>query len=360
MLVLSLQTFRRNWLVVCVGVLITTVLGFTVSQLVPITYTASAQLVLLPPHSRSRSGTETGNPAARNPYLGLAGLQSTADLVARAMMDDETITMLGEAGVSSYIVQFDTLSAGPILRVDVEERSPQQAVSSLKVVLKAVPDTVSRLQASASVESDQFITARTIARPGKPVASAKSQLRAVAVVVVAGFVVTVLATSYIDAWRIRRRYRSAAAGSSDERPGEAGADDSPASAVPVTPAVPGQTQVRRDALSAPNVQAALRLAIMAQRQGAAASSPDTAEADTGHTAEADTGHTAEADTGHTAEADTGTAAEADTGHTAEADTGTAADEAHHDRLRALATALRQNNRRQGLAEASRDDGHGAA
>jgi hypothetical protein len=127
-----------------------------------------------------------------------------ADVVARAMMDDETVQALQKAGVSQYTVQYDTLSAGPILILQTEGSTPQNASNSLAVLAKDVPLSVARLQREASIRRRSFISAQVIARPSTPAKSGKTQLRAMALALVAGLVLTLLAVSFAEARRIRR------------------------------------------------------------------------------------------------------------------------------------------------------------
>jgi len=149
--------------------------------------------------------------------MGLAGLQSVADVVSRAMMDDdETAQALKKAGVSQYSVQYDSLSAAPILIVQAMESSPEKASEALAVLTKQVPLTIARLQNEASISSSAFINADVIARPSAPVRSGKTQLRAVAVSLVVGLVLTLLAVSFTDAWRIRRRLQGPPTGDTDD------------------------------------------------------------------------------------------------------------------------------------------------
>lgn len=200
MLLSGVQAWGRNWLVALIGVLLT--LGFVAAAatLVPATYIATTQMVLLPPPAqRSEGGTRPVNP-----YLDLAGLQGMADIIARAMMDDETARTLERSGVTQYTVEFDTLSAGPVLRASVEEATPTQASASLSAVTKQIPVTTASLQAATSTEPEFYVTAAVVAAPGTPERSGKAQLRAVGMGVVAGLVLTQLAVSFVDAWRKRR------------------------------------------------------------------------------------------------------------------------------------------------------------
>lgn len=196
----SWQKLRRNWLVGVTGLLVTFGLVVAAAGLVPAKYVATSQMVLLPPRAPS-----AGYSGVVNPYLGLAGLESMADVVSSAMMDDQTAKTLQNAGVSSYSVQWDALSGGPILIAQVTEPSAGQASNAITVLDKQVPLTIARLQGEASISANSLITVNVIARPSTPTSSGKTQLRAALLALVVGLILTLLAISVMDARRIRRQ-----------------------------------------------------------------------------------------------------------------------------------------------------------
>lgn len=194
------QSLRRNWLVGVFGLLVTIGLVIAAIGLVPANYVTTSQIVLIPPLSQPNANYN----GVVNPYMGLAGLQSMAAVVSSAMMDDKTAKALQEAGVSQYSVEYDSLSAGPILIVQAIEPSPAQSSNAITALDKQVPLNVARLQGEASISPKSFITARVIAGPSTPARSGKTQLRAAALAFVVGLVLTLLALSVIDGWRFRR------------------------------------------------------------------------------------------------------------------------------------------------------------
>lgn len=210
---LGWQSLRRNWHVGIFGLIITIGLVVAAASLVPAKYVTTSQMVLIPPLSQPNANYN----GVVNPYMGLDGLQSMANVVSSAMMDDETARALKKAGVSQYSVRYDSLSAGPILIVQATESSPKKASDALALLDKQVPLTVARLQDEASISANSFITAVVIARPSTPIRSGKTQLRAVALALVFGLVLTFLAISFIDAWRIRRRLEGSPTASSYDR-----------------------------------------------------------------------------------------------------------------------------------------------
>jgi hypothetical protein len=197
----SWKSLRRNWLVGILGLLVTLGLVAGAVILSPAKYVTTSQMVLLPPISQPNANYN----GVVNPYMGLAGLQSMAAVVSSAMMDDETAQQLKAAGVSSYSVQYNSLSAGPILIVQATEHSPSQASHAITVLDQQVPVTVASLQKEASIAPRSFISAKVIARPTIPSKSTKTELRVVGLALIVGLVLTLLAVSVVDGWRTRRR-----------------------------------------------------------------------------------------------------------------------------------------------------------
>jgi len=215
------QPLRRNWYIGIFGLLVTAVLVAAAAILIPAKYVATSQLVLLGPISqpvKSHNGAVNPNGAANSndvvnpflgidPYLGIDALDSMANVVSVAMTDNETAQALQNAGVSQYSVIYDATNGGPILTVQAEGSSRAEASAALSAVDQQVPLTLARLQRDAHVSPSAFINVDMIARPGTPTKSAKTQLRAIGVALVAGLVLTVLAIAFIDGWRIRRRLK---------------------------------------------------------------------------------------------------------------------------------------------------------
>jgi hypothetical protein len=207
------QTLRRNWLAGIIGLLFTVGLGLAAVTLVPAKYVSTSQIVLLPPLSQPNASYN----GVVNPYLGLAGLQSMAAVVSSAVMDDETAKALEKVGVADYSVQYNSLSGGPILIAQATESSAQQASSAIVALDNQIPATVARLQDEAAIAPKSFITAKVVARPSTPAKSTKSELRVAGLAVAVGLVLTLLAVSIIEGWRVRRRIKESHTGESNNR-----------------------------------------------------------------------------------------------------------------------------------------------
>lgn len=197
----GLQPLRRNWHIVILGLIVTIVLAGAAAILIPAKYVATTQVVLLPPRSQADAGYNN----VVNPYLDIGALISMADVVSSAMSDDETVQTLKNAGASNYTVVEDASSNAPVLIVTAQGSSPATASNDVTLVTNQVSPTLARLQNDASISPSSQITAQMIASPSIPAKSSKTQIRAVAVALVCGLVLTLLAVAVIDSWRMRRR-----------------------------------------------------------------------------------------------------------------------------------------------------------
>jgi hypothetical protein len=209
--------FMRRWPIGFVGIVATGALCVAALTLVPPTFTAKAQVLLVPPPT-APSAKANGNP---NPYLTLGGMQPLADVVARALTASATLTQLHRRGLTgSYTVLRDANTDGPILTVMTKDKSAVATLADLRLVLGTAQPQLDRLQTQQSVLPKDRVTATVVARDSAASASRKSQIRALVVAVVAGAVGTALTVSAVDVLLIRRanrrrirRERSRASGS---------------------------------------------------------------------------------------------------------------------------------------------------
>jgi hypothetical protein len=190
---------RRRWYVVLLGVLATTGLVLIAAQVVPTTFRAESNVLLLPP-------VPPNNPAGNNPYLGLAGYDAFADVVARAMTDTHAVQNLQADGVTdTFDVARDVTTNGPVIVVSVSGQDQRRVLSELGTVVGAIPTVLATLQNDASVPTRYQFTSEAITHPQKASAVHKTQLRAMLVAVVAGLFLTAL--SVVSSDRLLRRWR---------------------------------------------------------------------------------------------------------------------------------------------------------
>ena len=194
-----MQQFVRRWYLTLAGLLGTIGLCALAAILVPAKYTATADILLVPP------AVTTGPAANPNPYLSLGGLQPFADVVASNMNDGTSLATLRSAGLTStYTVVPDANTNGPLLIVTTMGATPAATLKDLNAVLALAPVRVNQLQTARSIASSTLISVETVANVTKATPNRKTQLRAVIVAGAVGIVVSALGIGAID-WMLRRR-----------------------------------------------------------------------------------------------------------------------------------------------------------
>ncbi|HEY7049800.1 MAG TPA: hypothetical protein VH373_21465 [Jatrophihabitantaceae bacterium] len=236
-----LRRFVRQWPIAVAGLIITVVLCAATIRLVPPSYATKASLLLTPPQTPATAAT-TGNP---NPYMQLGGLQPLADIVSRAMMSSSSLAALRKAGLEgSYTVTRDTTTDGPLVTVTTKAKTPEAALTNLRLVLNLAGPQLNTLQANQGVVPKNRVSTIVVARDTQANKSRKSQIRALVVALVAGLVGTALAVSVVDLLMQRRRApkqagRAVRRLTTAPTPAEARAESAPASSSARTILRPG-------------------------------------------------------------------------------------------------------------------------
>ncbi len=193
-----LAALRRRWWLVALGLVATLALVVVGRMLVPAQEQIQASVLVLPPASTTKD--------VGNPFLALGGLQPAADVLARAMNSGTVQDDLApRTGTAAYSVNRDTGSSGPILVVQATDRTAAGASAALDRVLNRIPQVFAQLQSATGVTGDATMTVTPLARDTQPVASTKSQVRAMILAGVLGLAATVFGTSFIDGLVLRRR-----------------------------------------------------------------------------------------------------------------------------------------------------------
>ncbi|MHB1289797.1 hypothetical protein [Georgenia sp.] len=192
-----LAVIRRRWLVVVLGVVLTALLGFGATRLVPIEFEAKSSILVIPPTSTPNTGG--------NPYLALGGLQVVADVLARAMSDPSTVEeVTPPGGAAEFVVEPDASTSGPMLVVTTTDISPEGAVELLARVVELAPEKLSVLQSSVDAPPQTQLEIAVIAQDTEALPLYKGLIRALLVVVAAGLGLTAALTVAIDSLRRRR------------------------------------------------------------------------------------------------------------------------------------------------------------
>jgi hypothetical protein len=176
-----MHVLMRRWYFVVAGLLITVGLGATATVVVPVTYSAQASVLLLPPK---------GN-AADNPLLALSDLQSTAATIARGVFDDAATASLAKQGITSgYSVAVDLTTSAPLLIAKATGSTPAKALAAMRAVAALVPVTLIQLQKGLNVTPASFITTRVIHQDQQATKVTRTRTRVLFVAIAAGLALT--------------------------------------------------------------------------------------------------------------------------------------------------------------------------
>lgn len=192
------QTLARLWYVTLAGLILTIGLGYAATIAVPVQYEAQSRVLLI-------QKTLTGASAGLNPYLGISGLTGFTDVVSRAMTDTATVEDLRAGGLTgTYTAVRDLTTNGSVMLVTVSASSESAAVGDLDLIVKAIPDALSKLQTDVGVQPEAMVSAQVITQDTKATVARKSQIRAMVVALAVGAFGTIVAAVLIDRWRGRR------------------------------------------------------------------------------------------------------------------------------------------------------------
>ena len=213
-----LAAIRRQWLLVLIGLLASAGLTGAAYLMSKSTYEATATILLLPP---SASVVESGNP-----YLQLGGLGQAVDLLGVAMSDQNTTRELRAVSSDvSFSLKADPNSTSPLLVIDVNDSSPEGALTIRDLLVSRVPARLDDMQKSLSVAPTHRITSTLVTSDTEAKVVGHNRLRAAVVVFSAGVALTLGLAAWRDSRPSGRTAKSSGAADSP-----AGGDDLPPTA----------------------------------------------------------------------------------------------------------------------------------
>lgn len=194
-----LAVVRRRWVLVGVLLALTATASLLVALSVPLTYQATARLILEPPAGSGSSD------APKNPLLGVGGSQIVvADVVAQVVNDDEVRRRLVADGAGQYTVGRGSDLAA-LLDIRARSEDPRQALLTVSLVSAAVADELETQQRLAGASPATFITTRILLRDPKPSPLHDARERAAVAVLGLGTVLSLTAVSVGDSLALRRQ-----------------------------------------------------------------------------------------------------------------------------------------------------------
>lgn len=201
MLISDLQgVLRRRWLLICVGIVVTTGLCLVVTRVVPARYEARALLVLLPPKSLVSAGG--------NPYLALGGLDTAGGVLSAAINTDEVAQRIARISPTAvFAVGPDLSTPGPVLSVIVDDLTGAKAVDAVDALLGETAKKLAEMQAATGAPLRTYITTSTIMQDTQAQAIRKSQVRAALGSLALGLSATMIIASLVDRRKLSKASR---------------------------------------------------------------------------------------------------------------------------------------------------------
>ncbi|MER8045456.1 chain length determinant protein [Streptomyces sp. NPDC094032] len=212
----------RRWYVLVPGLLLTAGLTVGAWLLVPTSYESQSTVALL----NSRKGAA----ADGNPFLSMEpSLTGMADSLARNVNSDVSVADLKEKGLTEkYEAKIADNAQGPLLWLTVTGDDPDAVLKANKTLMEYTAQRLKDLQADQKVEPDSMIRLTTIVPPQDPQAKMKSKVQYLIMAAGLGFVLSLVATFFVEA---RRRHDAPA----KHRQTESAEPVEPAEAAPERP-----------------------------------------------------------------------------------------------------------------------------
>lgn len=205
----------RRWYLTVIGLLVTLCGAYMVYGVVPLTYKATASVVLVPPATAVVEG--------ENPYLYMGGLdQAMSVLVVKMNSEAVSATLIKDNPGTTYALDRDVTTTGPIMLVTVESTSEAITLQVVDKVLNVIPTNLKALQDQLAIPKTSRITSMNIASDEQAAAQNKNRIRMTLTVAAAGGAATVLLTGLLDRLVMSRKRRRKQRAKKRNRPGGGG------------------------------------------------------------------------------------------------------------------------------------------
>ncbi|MFE2140513.1 chain length determinant protein [Streptomyces sp. NPDC059456] len=192
------RVMRRRWYVLLPGLLLTAALVAGVYALVPVEYRSQSTVTLL--NSKKATVAFDGNPFLSTQ----ASLTGMADGLARNLNSDDSRRDLRSRGVTQeYEAKIADNAQGPFMWLSVTGTDPAAVLKSDEVFTAYAEKRLQEFQAQQSVTPEAMIRMATIVPPQKPEAQTKTRLQYLIMAGVLGFVLSLVATFFVEARRRR-------------------------------------------------------------------------------------------------------------------------------------------------------------
>ncbi|WP_229886057.1 chain length determinant protein [Streptomyces subrutilus] len=215
------RVMRRRWYVLLPGLALTAALTAGLYLLVPVEYRSQSTVTLL--NSKKATVAFDGNPFLSTQ----ASLTGMADGLARNLNSDDAVADLKSLGVTGqHEAKIADNAQGPFMWLSVTGTDPAAVLKSDEIFTAYAEKRLQEFQTKQSVTPEAMIRMATIVPPQKPEAQTKTRLQYLIMAGALGFVLSLVATFFVEARRRRPgRHRPApegAAPAADGSPAPAG------------------------------------------------------------------------------------------------------------------------------------------
>ncbi|MFC4031155.1 chain length determinant protein [Streptomyces polygonati] len=227
------RVMGRRWYVLLPGLLLTAVLTVGAYVTVPISYQSQSTVMLL--NSQKATVAFDGNPFLST-QTSLTGM---ADSLARNLNSDASLKDLRHQGATgTSAAKIADNAQGPLMWLTVTGTDQAAVLKSDQLLTDYAKKRLEQFQAQQSVTERAMIRMTTIVPPQNPVAQTKTRLEYLVLAALAGLVISMVATFYVEARRRRPAGRRAAhrSAASEARPSPAGGEEEAADRVAAGPA----------------------------------------------------------------------------------------------------------------------------
>ncbi|MBT2468178.1 chain length determinant protein [Streptomyces sp. ISL-66] len=221
----------RRWYVLLPGLLLTAALIAGVYLLVPVEYRSQSTVTLL--NSKKATVAFDGNPFLSTQ----ASLTGMADGLARNLNSDDSKADLRSQGLTGeYEAKIADNAQGPFMWLSVTGTRPDAVLKSDEIFTAYAEKRLREFQAQQSVQPEAMIRMATIVPPQTPEAQTKTRLQYLVMAGALGFVLSLVATFFVEARRRQAGRQSRRRPESEPPPATTGSGRRPGSAASSEPA----------------------------------------------------------------------------------------------------------------------------
>ena len=204
----SVDVVRRHWKLLLVGLVLTVALAWGAFVAVGPSYQATTEMILLVPHGNTTPGRTADVLPTGNPYLSFGGtLNVTGTVIAKALMGNQGATEVSARGGSaSYSVE-PPVGDAPVLTITATSADPAASLRTAAIVRTLLTRELDRQQRVAGAPQDSWITMAPLEVADHATPQKKSQVRALAAILVLGTAGSVGMCFFAESLAQRRRGR---------------------------------------------------------------------------------------------------------------------------------------------------------